>query len=308
MNPVAERAAVAWPLLVAETLIFGTAAFSRLVAPASDVPDTESGRTFEAFWRPLTLVVLVCSPLVLLTATADMAGVSLRAAVAMLPQVRRETHLGHVWSFSAALTVLLLAVAWLPTPFAIRSAGMCVLAGLLLLCGSLVSHAIDGGTPAVAVHFLHQVAAALWLGAIVGLWLCALRRGRDRDWLLRAAVRVSRLAGWTVAVLLLTGLWSAYYGLGGTPGRLTDTPYGQTLLVKAGAASLVLLIGAGNRSRLMSGLAEERSRRALLRNVGIESLLLVAILGLAALLANTPPALHGGTTSIAAGARMTTWW
>ena len=65
--------------------------------------------------------------------------------------------------------------------------------------------------------------------------------------------------------------------------------YGRTLMVKLGAASVVLLIGAYNRFVLIP----ERNgpeRGSLLRNVGLESILLAGVAGLAALLANTPPA------------------
>lgn len=287
MNAIVERAAVAWPLLIAETITFGTAALCTLITPASE---KDSACRFESFWRVSALVVLMTTPVVLLKATADMARVSLPAAMAMVPQVVRQTHLGHVWSFSVALTVALVAAAWLPIPLAVKSLSVCVLAAALLLCGSLVSHAVDRGAVAVGVHFIHQLAAALWLGAIVGLWLGAGRGARNSDWLRRAAPRVSRLAAWTVAVLLFTGLWTAYYGLGADPERLVDTLYGRTLLVKVGAASLALFIGAGNRYRVLPALVKERSRRALLRNVSVESLLLIGVLAVAALLANTPPA------------------
>jgi putative copper export protein len=40
---------------------------------------------------------------------------------------------------------------------------------------------------------------------------------------------------------------------------------------------------------LIPAIVKSSSRAALLRNVGIESIMLVGVLGLAALLANTPP-------------------
>jgi putative copper export protein len=53
---------------------------------------------------------------------------------------------------------------------------------------------------------------------------------------------------------------------------------------------LVLLIGAYNRYWLMPTVSESSSQQSLLRNVGIETAMLIGVLGLAALLANTPPA------------------
>ena len=300
-----ERVAAAWPLLVAEVLMFGTAAFFLLIAPTANFLEEGLGRAFESVWRVLALVTLVCSPLALLINTADMAGVSFGAALPLLPQVLWGTHFGHVWTWSFAATVALLMVARLPIPTATRARGLCVFAALLLLFGSLMSHAIDTGALAVGVHFIHQIAAALWLGAIAGLWLGGAGTGYGAVWVQHAAPRVSRLAGWTVLVLVLTGLGSSYSALGAHPDRLVDTEYGRTLLVKVGAAALVLLIGASNRYHMLSTLAKDTARSALLRNVRIESLLLILILGLAALLANTPPAperpLRAAATTAARG-------
>lgn len=282
---------VAWPLLVAEILIFGTTAFCLLIAPATDSRD-KMARAFESSWRSLALLASVCSPLTLLVSTADVTGVSVRAAIPFLPQVLRETHLGHIWSWSFPATVVLLIVAWLPIRGVIRTSLLCLFAALLLLSGSLVSHAIDKGAFAVGVYFIHQIAVALWLGAIVGLWFGVVRGGFGADWVRQAAPRVSRAAGWSVAILLLSGLFSAYSALGPDPSHLVDTAYGRILLVKIGAATPVLLLGADNRYRLMAKIAKESSRKTLLRNVSIESALLILILGLADLLANTPPAHH----------------
>lgn len=292
MNAVAERAVVAWALLLVDTLILGTTAFSIFVAPTPVPPEEELARTFAPLWRILALLALVLSPLALVVETADMAGVSFAAAVAVVPQVLRETHVGEVWRWSLPVTVALPIVAWLPGLRSVRTAGLCLFAALLLLSGSLVSHAVDSGALALAAHFIHQMSAAVWLGSVVGLWLGVARGGLGPDWVERAAPRVSRVAGWTVALLILTGLLSTYWALGMQPHRLVDTAYGRTLLVKVSAASLVLLIGAYNRYWLISTVAQRPSRSALLRNVSIESVLLMAILGLAAVLANTPPGHH----------------
>ena len=65
------------------------------------------------------------------------------------------------------------------------------------------------------------------------------------------------------------------------------------MLAKIAVFSLVLPIGAYNRYRLLPDIGVPSTQRSLVRNVGIESLILaVAVLGLAAILANTPPA-HG---------------
>jgi putative copper export protein len=88
----------------------------------------------------------------------------------------------------------------------------------------------------------------------------------------------------------LSGLYTAYYSLGADPHRLVEAAYGRALVDKICAAMLVLMIGAYNRYWVMPAVSETSAQESLLRNVGIESILLVGVLGLAALLANTPPA------------------
>ncbi|HVA39595.1 MAG TPA: CopD family protein [Candidatus Binataceae bacterium] len=288
MTQIGERALVAWPLLVAETLMFGTAAFALLLAP--DTQCEEMANALTPLWRGLGLMAVVFSPCVLLVGTANMGDVSLRAAIPFLPQVLRETHFGHVWSWSFPLTMALAIMPWTRGRGQLKTAMLGCVACALLLLVSFSSHAIDRGTSAVIVYFIHEVAAALWVGAILGLWFGAARGKLGSDWVVKAAPRVSGVAGWTVTILILSGLYTAYYSLGADPHRLVDAAYGRTLVYKVCAAMLVLLIGAYNRYWLMPTVSEASAQESLLRNVGVESVLLVGVLGLAALLANTPPA------------------
>ena len=61
MTPIGERALVAWPLLVAETLIFGTTAFALLLAP--NTQSEEIANALTPLWRGLALMAVVFSPL-----------------------------------------------------------------------------------------------------------------------------------------------------------------------------------------------------------------------------------------------------
>jgi copper resistance protein D len=288
MTQIGERAIVAWPLLVAEILIFGTTAFALLLAPEPQSEGIASALT--PLWRGLALMAALLSPLALLVGTANMADVSLRAAVPFLAQVVRETHFGHVWSWSFPLTLALLVIPWMPGRGPLKTAALSLVSGALLLLVSFSSHAIDRGRIALIIYFTHEVAAALWIGAILGLWFGAVRGKLGSGWIRRTAPRVSSVAGWTVATLILSGLYTAYYSLGADPHRIIDSAYGRTLVEKVCAAMLVLLIGAYNRFCLMPSVSEASAQESLLRNVGLESLLLIGVLGLAALLANTPPA------------------
>jgi putative copper export protein len=285
-----ERALAAWPLVAAEILIFGTAVFALLIAPSSESQPDGVAHSLTPLWRGLALLAFFVSPFVLLVDCANMADCSLRAAIPFLPEVVRETHLGHVWLCGFPVATLLMIVAWIPSYQTVKVAALGILTGVLLMLTSLSSHAIDRGATAVIVYFVHEVAAALWIGAILGLWFGVVRGGLGANWVRQTAPRVSNLAGWTVAVLILSGLYTAYYSLDADPQRLIYAAYGRTLVVKVCAASLVLLIGACNRYWLIPTMSKSSSQYSLLRNIGVESVLLIGVLGLAALLANTPPA------------------
>jgi putative copper export protein len=241
-------------------------------------------------WRGLALLAFFASPLALLVDTANMAGVSLRAAISFLPQVMRETHLGRVSSWSVPLIVALVIAVWTPGRWALKPIVVGVLSCALLLLGSLSGHAIDKGTAAVVVYFIHEMAAGLWIGALCGLWIGGMRGKFGETWVRQTAPRVSNLTGWAVSALILSGLYTAYHALDADPYRLIYAAYGRTLVAKICAVSLAIMIGAYNRYRLMPAVAASSSPGALLRNVGVEFALLIGVLGLAALLANTPPA------------------
>nr|WP_051055289.1 FixH family protein [Kitasatospora sp. SID7827] len=87
---------------------------------------------------------------------------------------------------------------------------------------------------ALPLAALHLLAMAGWLGGLAVLAL-GLRRG-----LTAAAVdRFSRLAFWLVAVLVVTGAYQSWRGLGSWS-ALVDTEYGRLLLIKVGCVAAML--------------------------------------------------------------------
>jgi len=241
-----------------------------------------------ALWRALALAVLVLSPLRLLSIAAGMADSTLRDAIPLLPEVMRETFAGRVWAWRLATALLLAIVAWIPAPGRSATTLMLVIAAALLALQSVTSHAVDKGPFAIAIHFAHQAAAGLWIGALVSLLIGALGDA-GADWLRLATSRVSTIAGWSVAALIATGLIRAWEALGLRLDLLVNSIYGRTLLWKVGTAATVILIGGYNRYRLVGSVSESSARAALIRNVAVESVLLAAVLGWSVVLANTPP-------------------
>ena len=118
--------------------------------------------------------------------------------------------------------------------------GGVVAVGLAATWG-MAEHASTGIQPwlAVPMSMVHLLAVAVWLGGLTSLML-SLRLGpRVPSYVIR---RFSRLALTSVTVLAVTGLYQAWRGLG-TWGALTDTTYGQLLLVKLGLVAVLITAG-----------------------------------------------------------------
>ncbi|MFE7651666.1 copper resistance protein CopC [Streptomyces bottropensis] len=194
--------------------------------------------------------------------------------------------------------------------------------GLLLAVGLsatwvMTNHASEGAQVwlALPTTALHLLAMAAWLGGLVTLAV-GLRRG-----LTPAAVeRFSLVAVGSVTVLVLTGLYQSWRGVGSWE-ALFDTEYGRLLLIKAGCVALMLGAAWFSRSRLarlrseaetgtsatpgtaeagtpVTPTAAEASSRTgghsarvgLRRSVLAESALAVAVLVVTTMLTSTPPA------------------
>jgi copper transport protein len=283
------RPLLSWPGLFSELLIFGTTTF------ALTLDEHGRGRSilmtsFFGLWRIAAVLDVLFSPLLLLEIGSGMAGVGWTATWPLMPQILSETYAGRIWRWRLGVVVLMGVMAFWPMRSWWRAMSLAVASAVLLFLGSLTSHAIDHGSDAVFVYLIHECAAALWLGAVLSLWWGAkIGRGDDR-WIDQVAPWASRLAGWTVLVLVLSGSFTAYLFLVGEPVRIFYSAYGRTLLIKVGAAAIILMIGAYNRFILMAELTGSAARRNLVRNVGVESVMLAGVVYIAALLANTPPA------------------
>ncbi|KJS54314.1 ABC transporter [Streptomyces rubellomurinus subsp. indigoferus] len=107
-------------------------------------------------------------------------------------------------------------------------------------------HASVGIQVALALPFgmLHLIAMALWLGGLAAL-LVALREGVGAE----VVDRFSKIAFGAVAVLVVTGVYQSWRGLGSW-GALTGTDYGRLLLVKTGCVLAMLGVAWMSRSWL----------------------------------------------------------
>jgi copper resistance protein D len=105
-----------------------------------------------------------------------------------------------------------------------------------------------------------------------------------------AARALSTVATWSVAILIVSGIYLAYEGLGGSLYHLRYSSYGRVLSFKIELFAVVLAMGAYNRFCLIPTIDQPSACGRLWRTVAAESLMMIGVIGLAALLAATPPA------------------
>ncbi|MGH7838677.1 MAG: hypothetical protein ACREQC_12770, partial [Candidatus Binataceae bacterium] len=100
------RALLAWPVLTAQLLMFGTAAFALSLGNDAGAERDQLIASLISLWRLLGLTVLLVSPLLFVQITAGMAGTNWWNAIPLAPQVLRETHAGAVWQWRLPIVIL----------------------------------------------------------------------------------------------------------------------------------------------------------------------------------------------------------
>ncbi|MEU2420540.1 copper resistance protein CopC [Streptomyces sp. NPDC007851] len=236
---------------LAVALLIGAAAFVALCRPPDPAPLRTPVRT--AWWALLAATLFL---LVLRSSYEE--GTS--PATALDPSALTRSATGRPGMALLARVALLAVVAVLHLVLARRSAdrsrplhpsrpllaAATVLAVALALTWAAAEHASAGIQVPVAMTstVLHLLAMALWLGGLTAL-LVILRRSTAP---LPAVVvtRFSRVAFGSVAVLVVTGVYQSWRGLGSWQ-ALTGTSYGRLLLLKL--AAVTLLLAAASQSR-----------------------------------------------------------
>ncbi len=166
------------------------------------------------------------------------------------------------------------------------------LLGALLVIASFqfVGHTASAVPPPIVrtADAIHAVAAAVWVGGLVGLGLLGLRR--DTESKPRAAARFSTAATYSVVGVAIAGSALAWVNLPELA-ALWTTGYGQVLLVKLALVTILGTLGAWNHfhvvPRVVAG--EEGALGDLRHKVRTEILLMLAILALTAVLVNLSP-------------------
>lgn len=157
----------------------------------------------------------------------------------------------------AAAVALLLRQRGRPEPSKAALVLGAALAVGLALTWAGAEHASAGIQVPLAMtsSVLHLLAMAVWLGGLVAL-LTLLPRASVPS---RVVTRFSRLAGISVTVLVVTGVYQSWRGLGSVA-ALTDTTYGRVLLAKLAAVAVLLAAGAWSRATVTRQMTVAREK------------------------------------------------
>ncbi len=210
-----------------------------------------------------------------------------------------QTEFGRAWLVRAVLAIVVAGLAALVLVGPRRREHAVALVACALGVGIAATPALSGharvvGALAVVSDWVHVLAASAWIGGLVFV-LVALWRSGGARWSLatRAVPRFSTLAVVSVTALLVAGVVSSLLEVSSWS-ALWETTYGRLLLVKAALVLPVLALGSFNNRvsvpRLRAGTAPAVERRRFLRSTAAELALVVAIVGVTAVLVAEPPA------------------
>ncbi|MFE2885070.1 copper resistance CopC/CopD family protein [Streptomyces sp. NPDC059272] len=228
---------------IAAALLIGTATFLALCRP----PDpTVLDKPIRTGWWTLLAATLA----LLLLRSPYEAGTALTTAFepSAIPKTlttRPGEALAARFLLLAATALFLLRLRGRDRFGRLTTATGTALAIGLALTWASAEHASAGIQVPVAMTstVLHLLAMSVWLGGLTAL-LTTLYRAPSLD--AAPVARFSRLAFISVTVLVVTGIYQSWRGLGSW-NALTGTSYGRILLVKLGA--VVLLLAAAGWSR-----------------------------------------------------------
>lgn len=279
--------------LAAMLSLLGVVGCLAWVLPAAAADGREMVPALVRLWRVSGVAALLTLMAWFVSQSAAIAGAAnLDELAAALPKVAEHTRYGGAILVRAGL---LLAASLLAGRSRVRLYPVLVLIAVALGLQGLIGHAgaMAGsvGAGVMTSESLHLLAAGLWLGALLPLWLSVGKLPARAA----AAVcdRFSPIGLACVMVIAGTGLAQGIELIGGVP-ALVGTPYGRFVLVKIVLFMAALTLAALNRLWLTDRLSRGSSaaRHHLRLSLGVETLVGLAVILTAGFLASAVPGVH----------------
>lgn len=309
-------------------LVFAATIIPRSTRPRRPGPgekSTDGGSEHPVFAAAMNLAAgaamiwTVAAAAVMVLSFFDLAGTPLSAdptTTNLLASYIMTISTGQAWAWMVVIAAVTASLA-----FAVRSPAMIGITAAFALAGvlpmSLIGHAAGGDDHWGAVNAigLHLVGVSLWFGGIVVLALLAGKLtgtapGRHSgDKPLLAGVVLSRFSALaTIAIVLVTasGVISALIRMDSFS-QLTS-PYGVLILAKTAGTLVLGLLGLAHRRRIIPALLAGRisATRAAWAVVGVETLVMGAVMAMATVLARTAPPLPEVSAQLPSPAKLLT--
>ncbi len=222
----------------------------------------------------------------------------------------QDTRYGTLWLVRVGLLLIfaaaLLGVSWWwPRRKRWAAAGALIVAAALPIPFSMLAHAAAqpaGAATAIAFDWVHLLGACVWIGGVFVLLAVLVPTLNDltpagRQVVLgKALPRFSIMALSAWAVMTATGIYQGWLEIGSLRG-LTQTTYGQTMLIKFALLIPLLAIGAFNLlvvTRKIRRATDEATETGWSGNfvtaIAAEALLVTLVLGVVGMLIGQPPA------------------
>lgn len=283
---------------------------ARDAAGAEGAEGSDDGDEHPAFTRAMQIATggaiawTISAIAVLILTHSDLVGQPLSGDAEYTKQLvffMTSLDVGRAW-----LVTVIIAAVVATLLFAVRSLTGLALTGLLALAGlapmALIGHSASSSDHEGAVNslFLHLVGASLWVGGIAVLALLGrtlagsqargvVRAPRATDATEATLRRFSALALFGYVLVVASGVINALTRLPNLADLVTS-PYGQIILAKATLAVVLGGIGYMHRQWIIPRLGKGASpRRVLWQLIGVESVVMGAVSGLAVALSRSAP-------------------
>ncbi|KXU90390.1 copper resistance protein CopD [Paraburkholderia monticola] len=234
----------------------------------------------------------------LLYQAATMGGVALPAAFGVIPTVLTRTHVGYGWSVAFGGALVLFGTALSHGTGMLRNT-LLWLAVLAIAAGKAsLGHAADAGvvSSAIGMQTLHVLATSVWGGVAMAAGLAvlpALGASTARGMLIRTATQVSNVSVVAVGLVLLSGVFNAVRGSGGSLEAIQASTWGHVLTLKLVLVALALVLGGLNRTLALPRLrrtASTMDAHTFVNVMYLEALVMIGVFVVAAALSHTVPA------------------
>ena len=213
-----------------------------------------------------------------------------------------QTDFGNIWAIRMVITIILLGI-WFGLDrkkiLSKKNQIPLLIASLALIAtSSLIGHgAASGETPALILDYIHNLVAAVWIGGIFYFvftllpTFSQLKESNREKMSLVLIPRFSIAFIIAIGIVIITGPTLMWF-LESDVGLITESVYGQLILIKIAIAAIMVVLGGFFQFRLQRNAEKNFSsgkisvHKKLKRTLKIDAVLGIILLGIVALLTN----------------------